>query len=169
MFLLYLGLTIAGVIWAFLLEDGSKLRDSSALCLFWSWYNIIVLTIACLVCIEQPRYRTAERLSAGDTGVVEAGGARSEHRILDISLGGVRLEGPSDQESGAAVTFAFEGLRLPATVVRIGDRGFALRFDDAAAARADLIRLVYSGRFSASVSRIEPTRVAAAVIGRVMR
>ncbi len=65
MFLIYLGLTIVGVVWAFLIEDGTKLRDSSALCLFWSWYNMIVLTIACMVCIEQPRYRSTERLAAG--------------------------------------------------------------------------------------------------------
>ena len=43
-FLVYLALTVAGVVWAFVLEDGNKLRDSSALCLFWSWYNILVLT-----------------------------------------------------------------------------------------------------------------------------
>ena len=41
LFAALLALTIAGVVWAFLLEDGSKLRDSSALCLFWSWYNIL--------------------------------------------------------------------------------------------------------------------------------
>ncbi len=74
MFLLYLGLTIVGVVWAFLIEDGTKLRDSSALCLFWSWYNMIVLTIACMVCIEQPRYRSAERLAAGGEATVHAGG-----------------------------------------------------------------------------------------------
>jgi hypothetical protein len=28
-------MTLAGVIWAFLIEDGTKLRDSRALCLFW--------------------------------------------------------------------------------------------------------------------------------------
>ena len=89
---LYLGLTIAGVVWAFLLEDGTKLRDSSALCLFWSWYNIVVLTIACMVCIEQPRYRAAERLATGDARHGARGrGAAAAHRILDISLGGARL------------------------------------------------------------------------------
>ena len=169
MFLIYLGLTIVGVIWAFLLEDGSKLRDSSALCLFWSWYNIIVLAIACLVCIEQPRYRAAERLATGDVATVQAGDASSAHRILDISLGGARLLGSPQIENGTAVTFAFEGLQLPATVVRHGEGQFALRFEDVGPARADLIRLVYSGRFSSSVSRIVPGRVAAAVLGRVMR
>ncbi len=63
----------------------------------------------------------------------------------------------------------FEGLHLPATVVRCAPNEFAVRFDDVGAARTELIKLVYSGRYSASVARIEPRRVAAAVLERVMR
>jgi cellulose synthase (UDP-forming) len=170
LFLLYLGLTVAGVIWAFLFEDGSKLRDSSALCLFWSWYNIVVLTIACMVCVEQPRLRSAERLTAVDTGLVYAGEAATAHRILDISLGGARLLGLARVGAGASVQFGVAGLRLPATVVRSGESDFAVRFEEeGGVARADLIRLVYSGRFSAGVGEIEPGRVVAAMLGRAMR
>ena len=60
-------------------------------------------------------------------------------------------------------------LSLPATIVRRDVEDFAIRFDAVGAARADLIRLIYSGRYSASVLRIEPARVAAAIIGRAMR
>jgi cellulose synthase (UDP-forming) len=168
-FLLYLVLTIAGVLWAFMVEDGTKLRDSSALCLFWSWYNIVVLTIACLVCIEQPRYRSAERLPTGDVAIVHAGENEAAHRILDISLGGARLLGPTSAGAGSSVVVAFEGLSLPATVVRHTPNEFAVRFDHVGEARADLIKLVYSGRYSAAIANIEPRRVAAAVLGRVMR
>jgi cellulose synthase/poly-beta-1,6-N-acetylglucosamine synthase-like glycosyltransferase len=169
MFLVYLGLTIAGVLWAFLLQDGTKLRDSSALCLFWSWYNIVVLTIACLVCIEQPRYRSAERLATGDAVLVHGGMGASAHRLLDISLGGARLDGAYGGEEGDWVVVDFAGLQLPATVLRCAPDEFALRFDDVGAARTELIKLVYSGRYSSSVPRIEPARVAAAVLERVMR
>jgi hypothetical protein len=31
------------------------------LCLWWGWYNIGVLALACVVCVEQPRYRKDER------------------------------------------------------------------------------------------------------------
>lgn len=168
-FLVYLGLTVGGVVWAFLLEDGTKLRDSSALCLFWSWYNIVVLTIACLVCVEQPRYRSAERLATGETAVVHGGGGAEVHALLDLSLGGARLEGAHGGREADTVVVEVSGLRLPATVVRRGTEEFAVRFDDVGAARAELIKLVYSGRYSASVERIEPGRVAAAVLGRVMR
>ena len=157
-FLVYLGLTMAGVLWAFLLEDGTKLRDSAALCLFWSWYNIVVLTIACMVCVEQPRYRAAERLAAADEAIVRDGDRATCHGVLDISLGGALLQGSIDTHPGRKVTLAFEGLRLPATVVRRGEDDFAVRFDNAEEVRADLIRLIYSGRYSAAIARIEPAR-----------
>jgi hypothetical protein len=63
----------------------------------------------------------------------------------------------------------FEGLQLPAKVVRCGEHEFAVRFEDADAARTDLIKLVYSGRYSAAIERIEPAKVASAILGRVMR
>jgi len=169
MFLIYLGLTIVGVVWAFLLEDGTKLRDSSALCLFWSWYNMVVLTMACLVCIEQPRYRSAERLAATDDALVQTGEATTPHRVLDVSLGGARLQGTVAAEPGSEVLVALDGLRVPATVLRQGDSDFAVRFHDDGELRTDLIKLIYSGRYSASIKRIRPSHVAAAVFGRVMR
>lgn len=168
-FLVYLGLTIMGVVWAFLLEDGTKLRDSSALCLFWSWYNIVVLTMACLVCIEQPRHRSAERLAAADEALVQAGDAITQHRVLDVSLGGARLQGSITAGLGGEVMIALDGLRVRATVVRQRERDFAVRFHDDGDVRTELIKLVYSGRYSAAIKRIKPGRVAAAVIGRVMR
>jgi cellulose synthase (UDP-forming) len=168
-FLVYLGLTVAGVLWAFLIEDGTKLRDSSALCLFWSWYNIVVLTIACVVCVEQPRLRASERLPSSDRVTVHLGNEIFGCRVLDLSLGGARLSGSPRGKSGASLTIDIGSLRLPATIVRTGPGEFAVRFDAAGAARSDLIRLLYSGRYSATVPRIEPGRVAAAVLTRVLR
>ncbi len=168
-FLVYLALTVAGVVWAFVIEDGNKLRDSSALCLFWSWYNILVLTIACMVCVEQPRLRASERLPTGDAAIVHAGKDAFACRILDISLGGARLAGTAPGKPGTIVTVALGSLRLPGRIVRSADNEFAIHFDEVGSGRADLIRLIYSGRYSATVPRIEPARVAAAVLGRVMR
>jgi hypothetical protein len=53
--------------------------------------------------------------------------------------------------------------------VRSADDEFAIHFDEIGSGHADLIRLIYSGRYSTAVPRIEPARVAAAVLGRVMR
>jgi len=100
---------------------------------------------------------------------VHANGTASAHRVLDLSLGGARLLGSPHADAGSTITMAFEGLNLPATVVRCGTRDFAVRFEDVGAARTDLIKFVYSGRYSAAIERIEPRRVAAAILGRVMR
>ena len=163
-------LTIAGVIWAFLLEDGSKLRDSSALCLFWSWYNILILALACLVCVEQPRLRSADRLPVHDqVAMVDDGGACAAYRILDISLGGARLVGTPPAQPGAPVTIGLGPWRMPATIVRADAGSFAVGFAATDETRANLIRFVYSGRYSADVPQIAPMRVAAAILGRVAR
>ena len=168
-FLGFLALTLAGVIWAFLFEDGSKLRDSSALCLFWSWYNIVILTIACVVCVEQPRLRASERLSAGEIAMLDVDGRAYVTRVIDVSLGGARLAGAPPAKPGTAITVTLDGAALPGTVLRVGEDDFVVRFDESDSTRAQLIRFVYSGRFAADVPRIEPMRIASAALGRVMR
>jgi cellulose synthase (UDP-forming) len=169
-FAVYLVLTVGGVVWAFLFEDGTKLRDSSALCLFWSWYNIVVLTVACVVCVEQPRLRASERLPGRDEALVHLGSDDTIMcRILDISLGGARFAGPAPGRAGSVVTVDLGRCQVPATVVRSTKDDLAVTFDAADTPRADVIRFIYSGRYSAAVPRIEPGRVAAAVLARVMR
>jgi len=168
-FLIYLALTIGGLVWAFVFEDGSKLRDSAALCLFWSWYNIVVLTIACIVCIEQPRLRASERLNARGMALIDVDGDLAEARILDVSLGGARLAGAPPALQGTNVTIVLDGMSIRGTILRVGADDFVVHFDETAETKAKLIRFIYSGRFSAEVGRIEPARVAAATLGRVMR
>jgi cellulose synthase (UDP-forming) len=168
-FLVFLLLTLAGVIWAFMFEDGSKLRDSSALCLFWSWYNIVILTVACIVCVEQPRLRASERLAAGETAIVHADGHAHAMRVIDVSLGGARLAGASPVAPGTRITVTLGGADIAGGVLRIGENDFVVRFDDTDSNRAQLIRFVYSGRFGADIARIEPIRIATAALGRVMR
>jgi cellulose synthase (UDP-forming) len=170
LFAAFLVLTIAGVIWAFLLEDGSKLRDSSALCLFWSWYNILILALACLVCVEQPRLRSSDRLPVHDqVAMVDTGERASAYRILDISLGGTRCTGTLPAAPGATVMVGLGHVRMPGTVIRSDANSFAIGFRHSGDTRADLIRFIYSGRYSATVPRIVPSRVAAAILGRVVR
>jgi cellulose synthase (UDP-forming) len=166
---LYLLLTIAGVIWAFFFEDGTKLRDSSALCLFWSWYNIVILTIACVVCIEEPRLRTAERVTANEHADIRFSDATQSFAVRDISMSGMLLAGLAPGGLGSQVTVSIAGLSLPATVARIKAGEFAVSFDNSAALKPDLIRLIYSGRYSAQVSRVRPVKVVSAILSRIGR
>jgi cellulose synthase (UDP-forming) len=50
-------LTGLGIANAFLIDQSRPLAESSAIALFWSWYNIIILTLACYVCSEQQQRR----------------------------------------------------------------------------------------------------------------
>ena len=168
-FLVYLALTIIGVVWAFFVEDGTKLRDSSALCLFWSWYNIVILSIACVVCVEQPRLRTAERLAARDRAELRIGGSIFPFTLLDISLTGMRFAGVAPAALGADVTVDVIGLSVPAKITRLGSSEFAVRFEPNEAVKSKMIRHIYSGRYSADVGRVRPARVAAAIIRRLSR
>ena len=165
----YLALTTVGVVWAFFIEDGTKLRDSSALCLFWSWYNIVILSIACVVCVEQPRLRTAERLAARDRAELRIGGSIFPFTLLDISLTGMRFAGVAPAALGADVTVDVIGLSVPAKITRLGSSEFAVRFEPNEAVKSKMIRHIYSGRYSADVGRVRPARVAAAIIRRLSR
>ena len=125
--------------------------------------------IACIVCIEQPRLRTSERLSARGTALIELDGEVSETRVLDVSLGGARLAGAAPAALGTYVTVVLDGMSIRGSVLRIGSDDYVVRFEETAETKVKLIRFVYSGRFSADVPRIVPARVAAATLGRVMR
>ncbi len=169
LFLTFLILTLAGVVWAFIFEDGTKLRDSSALCLFWSWYNIVILTIACVVCVEQPRLRASERLAAGETAQIDVAGQQSVARLIDVSLGGTRIAGAAPAPIGARLTVALNGVPLAGSILRTAASDYVVQFDESAEVRAQLIRYVYSGRFGAEIPRIDAVKVATAALGRVMR
>ena len=60
-FLVYLAFTAAGVIWEFSSDD------ASALALFWSWFNIVILVLACM---------SASKLRSAAPATVSARGAR---------------------------------------------------------------------------------------------
>jgi cellulose synthase (UDP-forming) len=168
-FLVYLILTVAGVFWAFFVEDPTKLSDSSALCLFWSWYNIVILAIACAVCIEQPRYRSAERLKSSEHAELCIGSGVFNFLVLDLSVTGVRLAGVAPATTGASVTVVMNDVRVIGEIARIGRDEFAVQFERGDAARSSIIRHIYSGRYSTQIGRIQPSRVVAAIFSRLAR
>jgi cellulose synthase (UDP-forming) len=167
--LIYLVLTIISVFVAFGWNGGWSLQESSAIALFWSWYNVLILTVTCLVCIEQPRKRKAERLQSGDrVGVACTDGLRWQP-ILDISTTGLRIGGPSPAELGKSVALQIGGIDIHAIVVRKTESNFAVRIDDTIEARKAMIRQVYSSRYTASVSEVHPNQLIKAVLARAFR
>jgi cellulose synthase (UDP-forming) len=62
---LLLGLTIGGMLYGSLVDyaPGRQEAGSTAIVVFWSIYNIVVLLLAMAVCVEFPRYRGEERVA----------------------------------------------------------------------------------------------------------
>ena len=169
MLLAYLGLTIVAVISAFGLNGGWSLQESSSIALFWSWYNILLLTLTCLVCIEQPRKRKAERLQSGERVGVCWNGEISWHSILDISTSGLRIEGRPPVDNRQLVTVQIGAVTLQARVVRTTQNDFAVRIDDTIEARKAMIRQVYGSRYNASIGAVRPNQLIKAVLVRAFR
>jgi cellulose synthase (UDP-forming) len=168
-FLIYLVLTVAGVVMAFVFDQGRSLQESSSLALFWSWYNIVLLTIACMVCIEQPRMRKAERFNSSEQVVVVVDGTVHSHPVLDISRSGLRLAGTGPAPAGSAVEVRLGDASIAGRIARVGECDFAVQVDDTLAARTAMIKQIYSGRYSAAVEQIRGRDVFAAVVARFFR
>jgi cellulose synthase (UDP-forming) len=167
-FMALLALTIVGVCRAFFLDPSSDLRGAASLPLFWSWYNIFILTLACVVCIEQPRFRRSERFDGrGAVARLIVDGRAMFFLIEDISTGGMRLRGVAPAPVGAELTLFLDGRRLRAAVVRAGATDFAVAVEDDFEARAAMIRAVYSGRYDPGVAEIKPLQVALGLARRL--
>ncbi len=169
MFMTLLVLTILGVCRAFIFDPPSDLTGAASLPLFWSWYNIVVLTLACVVCVEQPRLRRSERFDGrGSVARVIVDDRPLFYLIEDISTGGMRLRGIAPAAVGGELTLLLDNRRLRATVARVGPTEFAVAVDDSFEARAAMIRAVYSGRYDPGVAEIKPARVVAGLARRLL-
>ncbi|HUJ36102.1 MAG TPA: glycosyltransferase [Hyphomicrobium sp.] len=168
-FLVYLAITVAGVLWAFTIDDTRSLADASAIALYWSWYNIVILTLACFVCIEASQRRRGERFAGEGQATVVAGDCRYQFPIRDISVSGIRLAGRQPRPIGEQVRVQFDGIDIDAKIVRSFEDGFAVQFAPSKEVHARLIRHVYCGKGDRRIRRIEPARVATAAVTRIFR
>lgn len=169
MFLAYLIITVGGVIWAFGFDDSRSLTDASAIALFWSWYNIVILTLACFVCFETSQQRQGDRFSGSGWAMVLAGADKAMLPIADISVSGMRLYGTAPGAVGSDVEIAFDGIEVQGKVVRIDVGDFAVEFAPSQEMHARLVRHIYGGRYGTSAVEIEPGKVAGAILNRVLR
>jgi cellulose synthase (UDP-forming) len=161
--------TAGSIILAFLVDQDRQLQESSAFALFWGWYNLVVLTLACIVCIEQPRQRKADRFALDDVARVTIGTQTYEYILRDISISGVSLWGSLPHMPQGTIQLELAGHHFETSLARVGERDFALAITDTIFARAAMIRYIYSGRFSASISTVSARQVAASVVGRIFR
>ena len=168
-FLFYLVLNVLGIANAFIYERSTSLTDTSMLALFWSWYNIIILVLACYVCIEQPQRRYRQRFPISDDVLVKAKDGVGRFAIRDISVSGVRLVGKTSALVDTTVVVRVGEFIMLAQVVRVTDDGFALAFEPTLKNRASVIRFIFSKRYLMAGRRIRPSKVAMALGARLLR
>jgi cellulose synthase (UDP-forming) len=168
-FLAYLALNVAGILWAFVIDDSHSLADASIIAYVWTWYNIVILTLACFVCVEASQARRGDRFHSQGVAFISTGKVRREMPIDNISISGMRLRGPAPGPTGTEVRVEFDAIDVMATVMRTDAAGFAVHFAPSQEMRASLVRHVYGGRYGGTVPDVSASKVAGAVINRVFR
>jgi cellulose synthase (UDP-forming) len=139
--------------------------------LFWSLFNIAALFTACLICVEQPRYRREERFDASEPVEVKHGNTVLPGVLRDVSLIGARIEVPASAAAarpGAEIEVRMSAVRpLRARVARVGDAGhWGVEFAPDPGAKVDLVRKLFSGRYVDSVQSMGTLAFARALLRR---
>jgi cellulose synthase (UDP-forming) len=167
-FLAIASVTILGLAKVFAFDHSDLIEDGGALNLFWAWYNLVVLTICCLVCIEQPRRRLDERFSTKENVLIKIGDRTRVYEVTDISVSGMRLAGRISDPVGTPATLIMGRIESPAVIARKGTNEFAVSLigDEA---REVMTRRVYSERYGKPLVEIHPGRVLAGILHRLVR
>ena len=164
-FAVLLVLTILGVVMHF--GGNNSFQDSSAVALYWSWYNMAILLSAIAVCVERPRKRKTDRLRGAQAVTVTLGNLSRVYMTADVSVGGMRLLGKIDAPVGAKLSVSIGPSLFEGEIVRRSDTDFAVEMHESVGARNAMIRNVYSGVFGAAVKQISSTVVARRVLARL--
>jgi cellulose synthase (UDP-forming) len=167
-FLGYLAFNVAGILWAFALDDNS-LADASVIAYVWSWYNIVILVMASFVCIEASQGRSGDRFAANEQAVISVDGREVAAPITNISVSGVWLSGIAPAPAGTHVHIRFEAIDVEGRIMRVLADGFAVQFAPSKEMHAQLVRHVYGGRYGGKSHDIVPSKVASAILTRVFR
>jgi cellulose synthase/poly-beta-1,6-N-acetylglucosamine synthase-like glycosyltransferase len=168
-FSFYLLLNVAGIANTFIFHRTIGITDTSMLALFWSWYNIIVLVLACYVCVEEPQRRYRHRFPIHEHVFVRT--ERGVRRFLtqDVSVSGARLMGDNPPPAGTIMAVKMDDVVIAARVVRETSDGFAIAFEPTLKNRANIIRYIFSKRHLMPGRSIKPSKVALAIGARLVR
>jgi cellulose synthase (UDP-forming) len=167
-FLVLASITILGLAKVFAFDHADLIEDGGALNLFWAWYNLLVLTICCLVCIEQPRRRHDERFSTKERVLIKIGDQARVYEVTDVSASGMRLAGEISDPVGTPANVILGRIESPAVIARKGANDFAVSFIGDGAREA-MTRRVYSDQYGKPLDEIYPSRVLRRILHRLVR
>ncbi len=167
-FVAFAFITMLGLAKLFAFDHSDLIENGGALNLFWAWYNLAVLTICCLVCVEQPRRRFDERFATTETVLLKVGDQARVYEVTDISASGMRLMGEISDPVGSSATLIMGQLESAAVIARKGTNEFAVSLigDEA---REAMTRRVYSAQYGKPLDKVHPSRVLAGILQRLAR
>jgi cellulose synthase (UDP-forming) len=168
-FLSLLCLNLFSIAYGFIFVRTASIDDSSSIAFFWCWYNIIVLVLACLVCLERPQRRYRHRFKIYDQIPIEIDGTSFIFRSRDISFSGVRLIGESPLRSRQTADVFLDGHTLRARAARKTEDGFTLAFEAKIRNRAILTKYIFARRYLMQAEHISSKRLALSIAARMFR
>ena len=170
LFLALAGLTLGGIVLRLVTGpiEGTPANVES-MTLFWSLYNVVMLAVAALMCVEAPRFRKDERFVTDEPAIATVGGREIAAHLENLSLTGCRLS--SDDlpilRPGDTVTVRIADVGAVEADVRLTDEATCqLAFRPDAAQRAALVRKLFSGSYRHSVSALKPSQFFGILWGR---
>ena len=169
---LLLGLTLAGMMYANLADYTPERQDAgpTAIIVFWSVYNIVVLLLAMAVCVDLPRYRGEERFATSEPVQVSAGQDVFTAPLLNISIAGAQISAPSPAPQGSIVRLKLQDIgEIAGQIVRGTTDEFAVAFIDTDRQRDALIRKIYTGRYDQRPQDVRGRRIMQALVARALR
>ena len=172
LFGIFFGLTVAGLVYASFADFTPERQEfgSTAIVLFWSFYNIVLLLLAMAVCIDLPRYRREERFITSEAVQVMTDGDIMSAPLLDISASGAHIAAPAPATGGALIRLKFQDIgEISARIVRATGHAFAVDFVNADRYRDALLRKVYGGRYEQRPAQIRPSLIFKALVARALR
>jgi len=127
---------------------GLSSRPLDAALLVLAALMVVVLLVAAVVCVERPRYRSAERVETDEPAILRRQGVSHPIRLRDLSEGGALVRGGPDRRalSGPGLVLSLEGMpEIPARVVRhAADGGVGLELVTTEDVQKLLIQRIYS-------------------------
>jgi cellulose synthase (UDP-forming) len=146
---------------------------------FWSLFNVVLVGLVCLACIELPRRRTDERFLTNEPGaIITPVEAMINCRVHDISLGGALLQPPRDISDhtkwwavipDVGLLALDEGrLKVPFQVLRRHDNDLIVKFDTTLEVRRALIERLFGGDYARELERVAAHRVLGMLVNRLL-
>ncbi len=147
--------------------DGGASDGFFPVVMFWSTWNLIMLAVVLLMCIEAPRRRSEHRFDANELVGVVGPGFRAAGRAEDLSLSGSRVILPPNiqAQAGQSILIRVRGVgRIPATAIDQSADALRVLFDwrDEAMRERMIVKLFASGAHEVGLRQATLAQILAA-------